>query len=212
MKNIHIHKLALVLVNSLALEENIALECQGMYLNIKERFRVHSDSTLFLDQVCQTSLVCALDIHPLFLKDGIIGFREKTTHEGKILEPFAAAKRARYQLGKLGVTLMQPAAGGYAVSHIGELFFPVKVDKVTENHRLYQLRMERGHAIHGVGGSHREKRHAHILRTSFLDNRHATQEIPVRRILLFHALEEEQVDVENDLKVVNGSGNFCTII
>lgn len=67
------------------------------------------------------------------------------------------------ELRKAGVALQQPATGSDTVGDVGEVVTALELDKVAEDGRLEELRVELGNTVDLEGGNTREVGHADVL-------------------------------------------------
>mmetsp|Transcript_1100 Transcript_1100/g.3068 ORF Transcript_1100/g.3068 Transcript_1100/m.3068 type:complete len:926 (+) Transcript_1100:706-3483(+) len=183
----HVEVLALVLVDALDLD-------------VEQRVHVDVLAVHALDELRELGLLLALDRRPLGLERLVGRVLAQLLQALHVVDP-AVADGVGDEGRQLGVAPRQPAAGCHAVGLVLELGGEDLVE-VVQDLVLHDLRVDGGHAVHGVGRHHRQVRHAHhLLAGALLDDRHAGDALPVVTVLGAQRLQEAPVDVVDDLHV-----------
>lgn len=183
-----VHLLALVLVDSLDLD-------------VEERGGIDTDARRGLDVLGQAYLVGVLDLRPLLAELLVVDADLELVQLGEVLEELVAARLGSNELRQAGVGLVQPASRGDAVCDVGELVGAVDVDKVLEDCRLDEVRVQLGDTVDLVGADNGQEGHADHLGLRLFYDRDPAEDVTVVGEHLLDALEEEEVDVVDDLQV-----------
>ena len=96
---------------------------------------------------------------------------------------------------------MKPSARCDAVGDVCEFVWAIDGDKVLEDGRSDQIRVELGHPVDLVASNGGEMGHSDHLWLSLLDDRYASEQVSVLGELLFDHLEEAEIDLIHDLKM-----------
>jgi len=134
---------------------------QSLYLHIEHRLGVNLDAKGSLNVVSQPLLVRLLDSGPLLLEFWIVGVFQKALEFLKVLEPFGFGDLESLgdEVGKTGITLINPAAGSHwdhtsgardivigkiftSVGNVSKFADSIIFDKVLANRGPQELGME----------------------------------------------------------------------
>lgn len=180
--------LSLVLVNTLDLD-------------VKESSGVDSDTSGCLDVFGEADLVGIFDLSPLLAEFLVSGERFELVQLGEIGEKTISTALGADQLRQTRVGLVQPTSGGNTVGDVGELVGAIDLDKVLEDGRLDEIRVQLGDSVHLVGSDNGKVCHSDHLGLRLLDNGDPSKDISIVGEVLLNKLQEIQVDVEDDLKM-----------
>jgi len=167
-------------------------------LNVKERCGVDGHSIILLDELGQTNLVGILDFLEFLAEGFIINVRLKLIKMGQVLEVLVITKLRCDQLRQAWIGLVQPSSRGNAIGDIGEFVRAIDFDKVLEDGRLDQVRVELSNAVDLVGANNCQEGHAYHLGLRFLNDGDITEHIPVFGEIALNILEELHVDLVDD--------------
>ena len=131
-----VHKLTLVLVNSLDLD-------------IEEGILIDSNTTVLVDPVGKSLLVSHLDISPCLSEIGIILLAVKLGNLSQISRPVLVAEVLGVEGSKFGVTAHNPSSGGDTIGLVLELVREDLVE-VLEKSSLEELRVDGSDTIDSV--------------------------------------------------------------
>jgi hypothetical protein len=183
-----IELLALVLVNTLN-------------LNVKQRSRVDLDSSGLENELGKSSLVGSLDIIPLLSERLVIDKSLKLMKERKVLEEAESSQLAGNQSRKARIRLVKPSTRSDSVCHVGELVRAINRDKVLEDGRLDEIRVQLGDSIDLVGPDKCQVGHAHHLGGGLFNDGNAAKEFTILGEHALDILQELQINVVDDLQV-----------
>lgn len=132
-------------------------------LHVEEGRRVDRDARRCLDVLGQPHLVGVLDLGPLAPEARVVGQGLEPVELCQVLEEAVTAALGRHQLRQTRVGLVQSPPRRDAVGHVGELVGPADLDKVLEDSRLDQVRVQLRHLVDLVRPDDDQVRHAHHL-------------------------------------------------
>lgn len=108
-------------------------------LHVEKRRWVHSNAGGSLDELSKSYLVGVLDLGPLLAEFLILSILLELVESCQVLEETIAATLGRDELREARVGLVEPAARGDTVGHVGELVRAIDLDKVLEDGGLDEV-------------------------------------------------------------------------
>lgn len=139
-------------------------------LHIKEGSRVDSHTGGRLDELRQTDLVGVLDLVPFLPKLLVLSVLLEAVQKSQVLEEPVAAALGSDELRQARVGLVKPSTGSDSVGDIGKFVGTVNLNKILEDGRLDEIRVQLGNAIDLVGSNNGQEGHPHHLGLGLLDD------------------------------------------
>lgn len=183
-----VHKLSLVLVNSLD-------------LNVKHGVDWNIVSSLGFDPGGQSSLVLLLDINELILELLVGGVRHQVSQVVESGDPLInTSESLTDQVRKSWVAAVDPSSWSNTVGLVLELAW-VKCVEFAENSIFQELRMKSCDTVDSVRANDSEVSHSDFLWVSFFDQGHSLNFISVSWVLLLKFSQINMVDQVDELQV-----------
>ena len=139
-------------------------------LDVEESLGVHADSGRLLDVLRQADLIRVFDLLPFLLESLVIQESLELVQLGQVSQEVITPQLRRNQLRQTWVGLVKPSAWCDPVGDVCEFIWAIDGDKVLEDGRTDQIRVELGHTIDLVASNGGEMGHSDHLWLSLLDD------------------------------------------